>query len=121
LARAIQGGWEGWRVREAIRSTLPPLAMPGEPKSTAVATCPDHAVSEARPARERPSDLTQQIRALEHSLRDLRPFQLTRPDEKALADLLQTLLRLARAHAGRGKLGLIFPTIEEAERAARRR
>jgi ParB family chromosome partitioning protein len=121
VARAIQGGWEGWRVREAIRSTLPPLAMPGEPKSTAVATCPDHAVSEARPARERPSDLTQQIRALEHSLRDLRPFQLTRPDEKALADLLQTLLRLARAHAGRGKLGLIFPTIEEAERAARRR
>jgi ParB/RepB/Spo0J family partition protein len=118
VARAIEGGWEGWRVREAIRSTLSPLAIPGEPKSNAVATCPEHAAAEAR---ERPSDLTQQIRSLEHSLRDLRPFQLTRPDEKALADLLQTLLRLARAHAGRGKLGLIFPTIEEAERAARRR
>ena len=55
------------------------------------------------------------------ALRDLRPFQLTRPDEKALADLLHTLLRLARAHAGRGRLGLIFPSIEEAEQAARRR
>src|SRR6266536_821044 len=72
------------------------------------------------PPRERPTDLTQQIRTLERALRDLRPFQLTRPDEKALADLLQTLLRLARAHAGRGRLGLIFPSIDEAEQAARR-
>ncbi len=119
VARAIAGNWEGWRVREALRNALPGVEGPGEPKANAVASCPDAAV--ARQVRERPTDLTQQIRSLERSLRDLRPFQLTRPDEKALADLLQTLLRLARAHAGRGKLGLTFPSIEEAERAARRR
>jgi ParB family chromosome partitioning protein len=123
LARAIEGGWEGWRVREAIRAAT--LAEEGHTnaKSNAVATCPSQgaADTDGRMPTERPTDLTQQIRALERSLSDLRPFQLTRPDEKALADLLQTLLRLARAHAGRGKLGLIFPSIEEAERAVRRR
>jgi hypothetical protein len=121
VARAIAGAWEGWRVREAIRAAmLPAVEGPSVAKPKSVATCPDQAEDAAVP-RERPGDLTQQIRSLERSLRDLRPFQLTRPDEKALADLLQTLLRLARAHAGRGRLGLIFPSIEEAERAARRR
>jgi hypothetical protein len=118
VARAIAGNWEGWRVREAIRAAS--LASEGDPrpKANAVATCP----SEAHAAtHERPTDLTHQIRSLERSLRDIRPFQLTRPDEKALADLLQTLLRLARAHAGRGRLGVIFPSIEEAERISRRR
>jgi ParB/RepB/Spo0J family partition protein len=119
VARAIAGSWEGWRVREALRGALAVVEGPNEPKPNAVATCPDAAA--ARQVRDRPTDLTQQIRSLERSLRDLRPFQLTRPDEKALAELLQTLLRLARAHAGRGKLGLIFPSIEEAERASRRR
>jgi len=121
VARAIAGGWEGWRVREAIRAAAPQAIETGNNvKSNGVATCPDHLDGQAMP-RERPTDLTHQIRSLDRSLRDVRPFQLTRPDEKALADLLQTLLRLARAHAGRGKLGLAFPSIEEAERAARRR
>jgi ParB/RepB/Spo0J family partition protein len=126
VARAIEGGWEGWRVREAIRAASQTLAVEGtlEPKASTVATCPgsaQDALTAAHSPSERPSDLTHQIRALERALRDMRPFQLTRPDEKALADLLQTLLRLARAHAGRGRLGVIFPSIEEAEQAARRR
>jgi ParB/RepB/Spo0J family partition protein len=118
VARAIAGAWEGWRVREAIRAAAPlqlesePAAQPGSDASWPEGSATD---------RERPTDLTHQIRALDRSLRELRPYQLTRPDEKALAELLQTLLRLARAHAGRGRLGLIFPSIEEAERAARRR
>lgn len=125
VARAIEGSWEGWRAREAIRNATQGLAVEGQvtPKPSTVATCPGAAqeLAAASSAVERPTDLTQQIRSLERALRDLRPYQLTRPDEKALADLLQTLLRLARAHAGRGRLGVIFPTIEEAERAAKRR
>jgi ParB/RepB/Spo0J family partition protein len=121
VARAIAGAWEGWRVREAIRAAAA-LDLGGQPldKPNSVARCSD-AADGSLMQRERPTDLTHQIRTLERSLRELRPFQLTRPDEKALADLMQTLLRLARAHAGRGKLGLAFPSIEEAERAARRR
>jgi len=123
VALAIDGNWEGWRVREAIRAAgQAVVAEAPEVKPSTVATCPSEQAGKdalARGEHERPTDLTHQIRALERSLRDLRPYQLTRPDEKALANLLQTLLRLARAHAGGGRLGVIFPTIEEAERAAR--
>jgi ParB/RepB/Spo0J family partition protein len=123
VKRAIDSGWEGWRVREAIRAAAQPDSMEAPQKPAE--TCPGSGQQErlSLPAlpHDRPTDLTHQIRTLERALRDLRPFQLTRPDEKALADLLQTLLRLARAHAGRGRLGLSFPSIEEAEQAARRR
>jgi ParB family chromosome partitioning protein len=74
----------------------------------------------ARPSR-RPTDLAKQVRALNTVLRDLRPFELTPADERALATLLQTLLRLARAHAGAGRSGIVFPSLEEAERSARHR
>jgi ParB/RepB/Spo0J family partition protein len=123
VKRAIDGGWEGWRVREAIRAAAQPVLTeaPQEPAETCPGSGQQERLSLAAPPHERPTDLTHQIRTLERALRDLRPFQLTRPDEKALADLLQTLLRLARAHAGRGRLGLIFPSIEEAEQATRRR
>ena len=94
---------------------------PQKPAETCPGSRQQERLSLPAPPLERPTDLTHQIRTLERALRDLRPFQLTRPDEKALADLLHTLLRLARAHAGRGRLGLIFPSIEEAEQAARRR
>jgi ParB/RepB/Spo0J family partition protein len=121
VARAIEGNWEGWRVREAIRAGgQAVVAEVPEAKPSTLATCPSEQAA-PRQQRERPTDLTHQIRSLERSLRDLRPYQLTRPDEKALADLLQTLLRLARAHAGGGRLGVIFPSIEEAERASRAR
>src|SRR5262249_38293176 len=115
VARAIEGGWEGWRVREAIRD-----------KSAAAGTCPSTkdlaALADSLPgSASRRRSLAQQNRALGPGVRDPRPVQLTRADEKALADLLQTLLRLARAHAGGGRSGLVFPTIEEAERAASNR
>src|SRR5262252_5890006 len=123
VKRAIDGGWEGWRVREAIRAAAQPVftEAPQKPAETCPGSGQQERLSLPAPPLERPTDLTHQIRTLERALRDLRPFQLTRPDEKALADLLHTLLRLARAHAGRGRLGLIFPSIEEAEQAARRR
>ncbi len=130
VQRAVEGGWEGWRVREAIRAAALLEAQAVAPSGRASGTCPGRSSSSgeqqrlslpASPPRERPADLTQQIRSLERALRNLRPFQLTRPDEKALADLLETVLRLARAHAGRGRLGVIFPSIEEAEQASRRR
>ena len=56
-------------------------------KPNQVARCPEGTLTQ----RERPTDLTHQIRLLDRSLRELRPFQLTRPDEKALAELMQTL------------------------------
>jgi hypothetical protein len=64
-------------------------------------------------------NLAQQIRTLDRVLRDVRPFQLTSADEKALAALMRTLLRLARAHAGPGRDGLVFPSMSDAEHAAR--
>ncbi|HET6318943.1 MAG TPA: ParB/RepB/Spo0J family partition protein [Chloroflexota bacterium] len=126
VQRAVEGGWEGRRVRDAIRAAALLEAQAPVSSLKPSATCPGTKEQErlslpAAPPRERPSDLTQQIRSLERALRDLRPFQLTRADEKVLADLLETLLRLARAHAGRGRLGPIFPSIEEAEQAVRRR
>ncbi len=126
VKRAVEGSWEGWRVREAIRAAAQPKRVEGAGDQKPNGTCPGASDQQrmtvtAGTPHERPTDLTHQIKSLERALRDLRPFQLTRPDEKALADLLQTLLRLARAHAGRGRLGVTFPTIEEAEQAARRR
>jgi hypothetical protein len=45
---------------------------------------------------ERPADLTRRIRELDAILSDLRPFQLRRPDERALLSLWRTLGRLPR-------------------------
>jgi ParB/RepB/Spo0J family partition protein len=115
VARAIAGGWEGWRVREAIRACATGADAACAAHSKTQQACPEMGPP---PGPGRRSSLAQQIRTLDRALRDLRPFQLSRPDEKALADLLQTLLRLARAHAGRGRSGVVFPSIEEAEHAA---
>jgi ParB/RepB/Spo0J family partition protein len=46
---------------------------------------------------ERPADLTRRIRELDAILSDLRPFQLRRPDERALVSLWRTLGRLGQA------------------------
>jgi ParB/RepB/Spo0J family partition protein len=69
----------------------------------------------------RHSNLARAVRSLTELLRDVRPYELTPVDERALATLLHTLLRLARAHAGEGRSGIVFPSVEEAERKARRR
>jgi ParB family transcriptional regulator, chromosome partitioning protein len=151
LEQTLDEAWDGRRVRDAIRALAQPApeALPaeapaatrggaafGEPDEpvlegsfTEVETPDDpgvggHASPAPAPAGEsaRPSDLTRQIRALEHVLRHLRPFQLTTHDEEALAKLLEALLKLARAHAqAGGQKGPVIPTMEEAERLKRRR
>jgi ParB family chromosome partitioning protein len=145
LEQTLEEGWDGRRVRDAIRA-LAQLVQPepagGEPDEPDE---PDETVLEgsfteleageeaggggqarrgpgAAGESARPSDLTRQIRALEQVLRQLRPFQLTRRDEEALAKLMEALLRLARAHAqAGGHKGPVIPSIEEATRLARRR
>jgi ParB family transcriptional regulator, chromosome partitioning protein len=117
VQRAIEGGWEGWRVREAIRS----LSMPApelQPRPDEWSGTPEVEAPRAElrvAVSERMPRLAQQIRALERVLRDVRPFQLTPADTKALATLLTTLLRLARAHAGPGRDGITFPALADAE------
>jgi hypothetical protein len=117
VQRAIEGGWEGWRVRDAIRSrALPARELQAHPADWSGTPEVEAPRAELRVAvSERMPRLAQQIRALEHVLRDVRPFQLTPADTKALAVLLQTLLRLARAHAGPGRDGITFPSLAEAE------
>jgi ParB/RepB/Spo0J family partition protein len=122
VARAIEGGWEGWRVRDAIRS----LSMPApelQPRPDEWAGTPEVEAPRAElrvAVNERMPHLAQQIRALERVLRDVRPFQLTNADAKALAVLLQTLLRLARAYGGPGRDGITFPSMADAEHQAHR-
>jgi len=69
----------------------------------------------------RPSGITRQIRDLSKTLRGLRAWELTPADERALASLLDALLRLARAHSKTGHTGgPVFPSLEQAEQAVRR-
>jgi ParB/RepB/Spo0J family partition protein len=121
VSRAVEGRWEGWRVRDAIKSMSEPAPglqpRHGEWSGTPEVEAPQPQLRLA--VSDRLPNLAQQIRSLERVLRDVRPFQLTSADEKALASLLRTLLRLARAHAGPGRDGLVFPPLEAAEHAAR--
>jgi hypothetical protein len=133
--------WDGRRAREAVRARLEP---PPEPLAAPEADVEGSAVPEpllarlesnvaqaeaddqSREASRRAlagqsSALAQQVRGLNALLSQVRPFELTPADQRALVALLQTLLKLARAHAGPGRSGMVFPSIEEAERKARRR
>ena len=140
IAAAIEGSWDGRRAREAVRAHLEPaLTAAAEPApdrsdaSRAVLELVERTLDEAQASDEqahqtrarpssRPSNLTQQVRALNAMLSEVRAVDLTPADEKALGQLLRTLLRLARAHAtGAGRSGIIFPSLEEAERRARPR
>ncbi len=67
---------------------------------------------------DRPRDLTRRIAELNLVLRDLRPYQLKAGDDRALRQLWQTLRQLAQAP--RVQQPTRFPTINEAERLARR-
>jgi ParB/RepB/Spo0J family partition protein len=126
VARAIERGWEGWRVRSAIRSLTAPSPGDGAELHAGNGWSGTREVESPRErlrvtVSSRHVSLSQQARALERVLRDARPFELSAADQRALASLLQTLLRLARAHAGPGRDGITFPSIEEAERVARAR
>jgi ParB family chromosome partitioning protein len=138
VAQAIAEQWDGRRARDAVRARLePPTEADGavdgsaelEPLLALLQGPVDEAGAEEPSARQasprrpagRPSELAQQVRGLNALLAQVRPFELTPADQRALVALLQTLLRLARAHAGPGRSGIVFPSIEEAERKARRR
>lgn len=126
LGQAIEEAWDRATIREAVRRVLTQLRAPPAPTAD---TSSGDADTEASPTSERaprgPADpgLISQVRALTRALRDVRPYQLTAAHERALGDLMQALLRLARAHAAApaGQSGPVFPALEEAERATRRR
>jgi ParB/RepB/Spo0J family partition protein len=139
VAQAAAEQWDGRRARESVRARLepPPEALaPAEDGADGSAELlallegnVDDAAADDPSARQgsrrrvagRPSELAQQVRGLNALLSQVRPFELSPADQRALVALLQTLLRLARAHAGPGRSGMVFPSIEEAERKARRR
>jgi ParB family chromosome partitioning protein len=146
LAEAIAGGWEGMRVREAVRALNNPAPAAPRPELEAQTsgdqdffdgTFREISAGEAidglpvwstdggkrEPGADpaRPTDLTRQIQALSSALRNLRPYELTEQDERALAVLLDALLSLARAHARSGRSGgPVFPSLEDAARTVRR-
>ena len=140
VAQAVAGGWDGRRVREAVRARVEPAPEPpAAPKPAATRSAATKAVlafvegmldepeiqapgpSPRRRSAGRPSNLAQQVRALNAVLSRVRAVELTPADERALAQLLGTLLRLARAHATGAGRTVVFPSLEEAERRARRR
>jgi ParB/RepB/Spo0J family partition protein len=142
VAQAVAEGWDGRRAREAVRARLEP--PPGPPTAPEPVVDPrltlwvdeledetetgntENGTEHSRAASPRPlttpsSNLAQLAQTLNALLKEVRPFELTAADERALAALLETLVDLARAHAGPGRSGMVFPTMEEAERKARRR
>jgi len=86
-------------------------ALPRQPKQ-----------SQTSSAQKTPQhrDLIKQLHLVRDTIRDLRPYELTPAEERALAELFQALLRLARARQ-RGDQGPVFPSLNEAERLSRRR
>jgi ParB/RepB/Spo0J family partition protein len=146
LAEAVAGGWEGMRVREAVRAlthpetsgagvVVTPAAMDesvfegtfreldaDELSAALIGQAAEATGEHTSSDMARPTDLSRQIQALSRTLRNLRASSLTPREERALAVLLDALLALARAHTGsRDRTGgPVFPSLEEAERSVRR-
>jgi hypothetical protein len=74
--------------------------------------------TDTNPARGQ--ELVRQLKSMRDVIRDLRPYELTDAEERALAELFQALLRLARARQQSAQ-GPVFPALEQAARLARRR
>jgi ParB/RepB/Spo0J family partition protein len=139
LERSVAEGWTHDQMRQAVRALGAPKNAAVDPRAAALTERdgwldddfddddfepPDFRVenSAASPSgvsSERPPDLTRRIRELDAVLADLRPFQLRRQDDRALASLWRTLRTLAQA--GRQPNGPTFPSITAAESATRRR
>jgi hypothetical protein len=144
LQQAIDEQWDVARVRQAVRAPQIELELPApldasdaikslEPSdATTSADVVDGSFRELdappdRPAERSPvqdsssgRELVKQLHSVRHAIRDLRPYELTASEERALAELFQALLRLARARQ-QGSKGPVFPALNEAERLARRR
>jgi ParB/RepB/Spo0J family partition protein len=141
VERSLAEGWSHDRMREVVRA----LSGRGEPRfgpNTGLADLEDDAdfdeleefgdadgfegladggSLEGRVSLERPRDLTRLIRELDAILQELRPFQLTPRDDRALASLWSTLRMLAQA--SRERRAPSFPSLEVAQAvvAGRRR
>jgi ParB family chromosome partitioning protein len=63
-------------------------------------------------------ELVRQLNAARQAIRELRAYDLSPAEERALAALLQALLFLARARQ-RGAKGPVFPSLEVAEKVSR--
>jgi ParB/RepB/Spo0J family partition protein len=148
LQQAIEERWDVVRVRQAVRAPLLELELPPsrvgdattafepasasasgdvvdgsfrelEPQPAAVRTERNRSSSPAQDTSSR-RELVKQLHSVRDAIRDLRPYELTASEERALAELFQALLRLARARQ-QGSKGPVFPALNEAERLARRR
>jgi ParB family chromosome partitioning protein len=117
VAEAVAGRWEGWRVRQAIRDGLKPLPQ-GAARDTVIDGISSEGSTETR-LRGQTGDLGRQVRTLTRVLRQIKASELSSADQRALAELLETLLRLARASSRASGSGPVFPSLEEARRATR--
>jgi ParB/RepB/Spo0J family partition protein len=142
LEQSVAEGWTHDQMRQAVRALGTPRAAVVDPRAPVMdgwgaddfdgiddhdgfdSEPPDFRVenSDANHAGvsiERPHDLTRRIRELDAILADLRPFQLRRQDDRALASLWRTLRNLAQA--SRAASGPTFPSLQAAETVATRR
>jgi ParB family chromosome partitioning protein len=129
VGRAVDERWDVPRARRELRNLLPALEKPAVPSLQSSFTVPDEheptrAVARRHSARSNPDvgrapDFARDVRALARTLKLKRPADLTEADERALAQLLRVLLTLARVHARASGGGPVFPSIQEAELAAR--
>ena len=134
LQQAIDEQWDVVRVRQAVRAPLIELQLPAPSAGDAQeasADVVDGSFRELDAASDRPAEqnhtsspvqdtssrreLLKQLRSVRDAIRDLRPYELTASEERALAELFQALLRLARARQ-QGTKGPVFPALHEAER-----
>jgi len=147
LQQAIDEQWDVVRVRQAVRAPLIELELPASPAGDAndslqpaAASASDDVLDgsfreldaasdlpaeqnrSSSSVQDRPSrrELIKQLHLVRDAIRDLRPYELNASEERALAELFQALLRLARARQQASK-GPVFPALNEAERLARRR
>ena len=136
LQQAIDEQWDVVRVRQAVHAPLIELELPALPDVRDANTSLEPAAASASgdvvdgsfreldaasdlppeqdrigsPVQDTPSrrELVKQLHSVRDAIRDLRPYELTASEERALAELFQALLRLARARQ-QGSKGPVFP------------
>jgi ParB family chromosome partitioning protein len=136
LDQALHESWDGEAVRRAVRALQrpssddtgatgpalpPPLAESSleenEEEKPAEAFRSESSGGNVRVVVERPSDLTRRLRDLNALLSDLRPFQFTPEDDRAMEALFNTLRLIAQAP--RERRNVLLPPLEAATRGRR--